>query len=45
MRGWPSATILRGKLITEDGKLLGQLGDGRPVMRKIDPVILRRPAC
>jgi len=44
VRGWPVATILRGKVIVEDGKLAGNLGDGKLVPRKIDPVMLRRPA-
>jgi dihydropyrimidinase len=42
--GWPVTTILRGKVIVESGRLVGQLGDGQPVRRKIDPVVLRRPA-
>jgi dihydropyrimidinase len=45
VRGWPVTTILRGKVIVENGRLTGQLGDGRLVARKIDPAILRRPAC
>ena len=44
-RGWPTMTILRGKVIVEDGRMVGQLGDGRLIARKIDPVMLRRPAC
>lgn len=44
VRGWPATTILRGKVIVENGRLMGRLGDGRLVSRKIDPVILRRPA-
>jgi hypothetical protein len=44
VEGWPTTTILRGRPIVEDGKLLGNLGDGRLVPRKIDPVVLRRPA-
>ncbi|MBF6559866.1 MAG: amidohydrolase family protein [Candidatus Binataceae bacterium] len=44
-RGWPTTTILRGKVIVEDGRMIGQLGDGRLIARKIDPVMLRRPAC
>ncbi len=44
--GWPSLTMLRGKVIVEDGKLLGGLGDGRLVTsRKIEGAILNRPAC
>ena len=44
VEGWPVMTILRGKVIVENGKLLGTLGDGQLVSRKIDPVVLRRPA-
>jgi len=37
-------TILRGKVVVENGKMTGRLGDGKLIARKIDPVILRRPA-
>jgi hypothetical protein len=37
-------TILRGKVIVENGQLAGKLGDGQLIPRKIDPVVLRRPA-
>jgi dihydropyrimidinase len=43
-KGWPVTTILRGQVIVENGRLAGKLGDGRLVARKIDPVVLRRPA-
>jgi len=43
--GWPVMTLLRGKVIAERGKLLGSPADGRLVARKIDPAVLRRPAC
>lgn len=42
--GWPTMTILRGEVIVENGKMAGKLGQGKLVPRKIDPVILRRPA-
>ncbi|MGH7987497.1 MAG: amidohydrolase family protein [Candidatus Binataceae bacterium] len=42
--GWPVTTILRGKVIVENGQLLGKLGEGQLITRKIDPVVLRRPA-
>jgi dihydropyrimidinase len=45
IHGWPVVTILRGKVIVEDGRLVGQPGDGQPVLRKLDPSVLRRPAC
>ena len=37
-------TLLRGKVVVEKGKMLGRLEDGKLITRKIDPVILRRPA-
>jgi dihydropyrimidinase len=43
--GWPVTTMLRGRVIVDRGKLLGAPSDGRLLSRKIDPVILRRPAC
>ncbi len=43
-RGWPVTTVLRGKTIVEDGRLIGTTSDGQLIPRKIDPVILRRPA-
>jgi dihydropyrimidinase len=43
--GWPVMTLLRGKAIAERGKLLGSTSDGRLLTRRIDPAILRRPAC
>jgi len=43
--GWPVTTMLRGRLIVDRGKLLGAPSDGRLLSRKIDPVMLRRPAC
>ena len=43
--GWPVTTLLRGKVIVDRGKLVGTTSDGRQLRRKIDPVMLRRPAC
>jgi len=43
--GWPVTTILRGKVIADHGTLLGRLGDGCLVPRKIDPAVLHRPDC
>jgi dihydropyrimidinase len=42
--GWPMMTILRGEVIVENGRMAGKLGQGKLIPRKIDPVILRRPA-
>lgn len=44
VRGWPVTTILRGVPIVENGRLHAGPGFGQLVKRKIDPVILRRPA-
>jgi dihydropyrimidinase len=45
VQGWPVTTILRGKVVVENGRLLGSPSDGRLVPRKISPETLRRPAC
>ena len=43
--GWPILTMLRGRVIAENGKLLGKLGDGRLITsRKIDRATVNRPA-
>jgi len=43
--GWPVFTMLRGKPIFDGGTLHGTTSDGRQLTRKIDPVMLRKPAC
>jgi len=43
--GWPVTTLLRGQVIADRGRVLGTPGDGRLVPRRIDPPVLRRPAC
>ncbi len=43
-RGYPVMTILRGKAIVEDGKLVGSSSDGQWLPRKISPEVLARPA-
>jgi len=45
VEGWPVMTLLRGKLIAERGTLLGSPSDGQLLKRKIDPTVLKRPAC
>ena len=45
VRGWPVTTILRGKVMVEDGQLVGGPSDGRLVARKVDPEVTRRPVC
>jgi dihydropyrimidinase len=41
---WPTTTILRGRPIVHDGRLLGKPGDGELVQRKIERSLLERPA-
>jgi dihydropyrimidinase len=35
--GWPVMTILRGKIVAEEGKVLGEPGDGAFLKRAISP--------
>ena len=45
-QGWPVTTILRGKVVVENGKLLGDVGDGRLIgNRKTAPEVLNGPGC
>jgi dihydropyrimidinase len=45
VEGWPVTTILRGRVIVENGRLAADARDGRLVRRKISPEVLRRPSC
>lgn len=42
--GYPVMTILRGKVVVEDGKLRGDPSDGEWLRRKVAPEILSGPA-
>jgi dihydropyrimidinase len=42
-QGYPVMTILRGKVIVEDGRALGSATDGRWLKRKVAPDVLARP--
>jgi dihydropyrimidinase len=44
IEGWPTTVILRGKVMVDNGQLLGSPNDGQLIPRKIDPAVLRRPA-
>ena len=35
LRGWTECTILRGKVIFEKGKVVGEPGDGESVIRPL----------
>jgi len=41
--GYPIMTILRGKVIVEDGKLVGRSSDGEWLRRKVAPDVLAQP--
>jgi dihydropyrimidinase len=46
IHAWPSMTILRGKVIVENGQLVGDLSDGQLVgNRKTASAILSGPGC
>jgi dihydropyrimidinase len=44
MAAWPSMTILRGKVVVENGAFRGELADGQFLPRKIAADIFARPA-
>jgi len=41
--GWPTTVILRGKIMVENGELIGDGNDGQMILRKVDQSILQRP--
>jgi dihydropyrimidinase len=41
-QGYPVATVLRGKVIMEGGKLVGSPGDGKWVSRRVGPEVVGR---
>jgi len=43
MRAWPCLTVLRGKVVVENGRFMGSLSDGRWQARKIAGEIVARP--
>jgi dihydropyrimidinase len=45
VQGWPVTTILRGKVMVDHGRLLGDTRDGRLVPRRISGDVLSRPVC
>jgi dihydropyrimidinase len=40
---WPCLTLLRGKVVMENGRLTGDLADGQWLPRSIDPAIIASP--
>src|SRR5213594_1355065 len=45
IQGWPVTTVLRGRVVVENRRLVSDSRDGKLVARKISPEVLRRPAC
>ncbi|MCI0865709.1 MAG: amidohydrolase family protein, partial [Chloroflexi bacterium] len=45
IEGWPVMTILRGKVVVENGEFSGTLGGGQFLRRKVDPGISNKPGC
>ena len=43
IHGWPVFTMLRGKIMVENGRLHGLIGTGQLISRKIDSAMLTRP--
>jgi dihydropyrimidinase len=43
VRGAPILTMLRGKIIVEEGRFIGEQGDGQFIKREIGPDILQHP--
>jgi len=44
LAAWPSLTMLRGKIVVENGTLKGALSDGQFLSRKVPDEIRSRPA-
>ncbi|MCH8801164.1 MAG: amidohydrolase family protein, partial [Chloroflexi bacterium] len=44
VEGWPTTVILRGKIMVDNGELLGDGDDGQLILRKVDQSVLQRPA-
>ena len=44
LAAWPSLTMLRGKVVVENGALKGALSDGKFLPRKVPDEIRTRPA-
>jgi dihydropyrimidinase len=45
IQGWPITTILRGRVVVENRRMVSDSRDGKLVARKISGEVLRRPAC
>ena len=43
--GWPVTTVLRGKVMVENGQLLGSPSDGQLIHRKVATEVVSAPVC
>ena len=43
VQGWPVTTILRGKVVVENGTMAGSPSDGKFIPRKVDATVANRP--
>ena len=44
VHGWPEVVLLRGKVVVDHGKLIGQSGDAKSVARNLAAAMQQRPA-
>ncbi|MCY3672388.1 MAG: dihydropyrimidinase, partial [Alphaproteobacteria bacterium] len=42
--GWPAMTVLRGKVVVEDGAFLGDPADGRYLKRAVPEAVRAGPS-
>jgi len=45
IEGWPVTTLLRGRVMVENRRLVADERAGRLVSRKIESAVLARPVC
>ena len=45
IEGWPTTTVLRGKVMVEDGVLVGSPSNGQLLARKISSDVTSKPVC
>ena len=43
VKGWPSTTISKGKVIWHDGVFMGKAGEGEFLKRKLSPELFKKP--
>ena len=43
-KGWPVVTVMRGKVVVENGEFHGELSDGHWIKRKVSGDVVSKPA-